>query len=50
LGSGETWRELQKEKDMVIMSNGKPLTVLSGIDSNHLEEYFKTLCRAFTGK
>lgn len=46
LKSGEIWRELQKEKDLVITSNGKPVAVLSGIDSDHLEEYFRILRRA----
>lgn len=46
LKSGEIWRELQKERDLVITSNGKPVAVLSGVDSNHLEEYFRILRRA----
>lgn len=46
LKSGEIWRELKKEGDMVITSNGKPVAVLSGIDSDHLEEYMRVLRRA----
>ncbi|BCV22168.1 hypothetical protein hamaS1_22370 [Moorella sp. Hama-1] len=29
LKSGEIWRQLQKEGEMVITSNGKPVAVLS---------------------
>jgi len=46
LKSGEIWRELRKEGDMVVTSNGKPVAVLSGIDSDRLEEYFGALRRA----
>ncbi|MBE3588461.1 MAG: type II toxin-antitoxin system prevent-host-death family antitoxin [Thermoanaerobacteraceae bacterium] len=46
LKSGEIWRELQKEGDLVITSNGKPVAVLSGIEANHLEEYLRALRRA----
>lgn len=46
LKSGEIWRELKRERDLVITSNGKPVAVLSGIEGNNLEEYLKTLRRA----
>lgn len=45
LKSGEIWRELQKEGDLVITSNGKPMAILSGIEGDRLEEYLKVLRR-----
>ncbi len=46
LKSGEIWRELQKEGELVITSNGKPVAVLSGIEADRLEEYLRALRRA----
>lgn len=46
LKSGEIWRELKRERDLVITSNGKPVAVLSDIEGNNLEEYLKILRRA----
>jgi len=45
LKSGEVWRKLQKEGELVITSNGKPVAVLSNIKENYLEEYLQDLRR-----
>ncbi len=36
----------EKERDLVITYNGKPVAVLSGIEGDRLEEYLKALRRA----
>jgi prevent-host-death family protein len=43
--SGEIWRQLQKEGELVITSNGKPVAVLSNIEEKYLEEYLQNLRR-----
>ena len=43
--SGEIWRQLKSEGDLVITSNGKPVAVLSGVDDDHLEEYLGAIRR-----
>lgn len=45
LRSGEIWRQLEKDGDVVITSNGKPVAVLSDIEENNLEEYLQALRR-----
>ena len=37
---------MQKEGDLIITSNGKPVAILSGIGDNNLEEHLKALCHA----
>lgn len=46
LKSGEIWHELQKEGDLVITSNGKPMAILSSIESDRIEDYLKALRQA----
>ncbi len=36
--SGEVWRELPLEKEMVITSNGRPVAILSSIDEKNFEQ------------
>lgn len=45
LRSGEVWRQLQQEGEVVVTSNGKPVAVLSDIEENNLEEYLRALRR-----
>jgi antitoxin (DNA-binding transcriptional repressor) of toxin-antitoxin stability system len=46
LRSGEIWRQLQQEKEMVITSNGKPVAILAGIEGEDVAKYLATLRRA----
>lgn len=46
LKTGEIWRQLQKEGELVVTSNGKPVAVLSGVEEESLEDYLKALRRA----
>jgi len=43
--TGAIWEQLQKEGEMVITSNGKPVAVLSGIKEENLEEYLRVMRR-----
>lgn len=43
INPGEVWRLLEREKDLVITSNGKPLGVLTYADEESLEEVLATL-------
>ena len=36
--SSEVWRRVQKEKDIVVTSNGRPVAILSGVSEDNLEE------------
>ena len=36
--SARVWRELRKEKEMVVTSNGRPVAVLSSVDEGNLEQ------------
>ena len=36
--SSEVWRRVQKEKDIVVTSNGRPVAILSGVSEENLEE------------
>ena len=45
LRSGEIWRQLQQEKEMVVTSNGRPVAILAGIEGEDLLEYLATLRR-----
>lgn len=44
--SAQIWRELQREKDMVITSKGRPVGVLSYASEANLERTLTTLRRA----
>ncbi len=45
LRSGEIWRQLQQEKEMVITLNGRPVAILAGIEGEDVMEYLATLRR-----
>lgn len=36
--SSEIWKKVQKEKDIVVTSNGRPVAILSGVTEENLEE------------
>ncbi len=36
--SASVWRELLKEKEMVVTNNGRPVAVLSSVDDSNLEQ------------
>ncbi|RPF49936.1 antitoxin Phd_YefM of type II toxin-antitoxin system [Thermodesulfitimonas autotrophica] len=45
LRSGEIWRQLQQEKEMVITLNGRPVAILAGVEGEDVMEYLATLRR-----
>ena len=36
--SGDIWRELPDEREMVITSNGRPVAILASVNESNLEE------------
>jgi prevent-host-death family protein len=36
--SGDIWRELSHEREMVITSNGRPVAILASVSESNLEE------------
>ena len=40
------WKQLEKESEMVITSNGKPVALLSSLSDETLEETLKTVRKA----
>jgi antitoxin (DNA-binding transcriptional repressor) of toxin-antitoxin stability system len=44
--SAQIWNDLQKEQDMVVTSNGKPVGILSVTNENTLEQSLATVRRA----
>ena len=36
--SAQVWRELAKERELVITSNGKPIAIVSATDEQHFEQ------------
>jgi antitoxin (DNA-binding transcriptional repressor) of toxin-antitoxin stability system len=46
LKAAQVWKQLQKEKEMVITSNGKPIALLSGINEDNLESSLSALRRS----
>ena len=36
--SAEVWKELPKEREMIITSNGRPIAILAAISESNLEE------------
>jgi PHD/YefM family antitoxin component YafN of YafNO toxin-antitoxin module len=46
LKPGEVWKTLEKEKDVVLTTNGKPFAVLTRADEDSLEPTLATLRRA----
>ena len=43
---GQIWRELAKEKEMILTSNGKPVAILSATSGDTLEESLAAFRRA----
>ena len=41
--SSEIWKRVQKEKDIVVTSNGRPVAILSGVSEENLEESLTAL-------
>lgn len=46
LKSGEMWKSLKSEGDLIITRNGKPVAVLSDVDEEDLEMQLKALRRS----
>jgi len=44
--SAQIWKDLQKERDMVVTSNGKPVGILSAATENTVEESLNAVRRA----
>ena len=44
--SGQVWRDLPAEKELIVTLNGKPVALLSAVDGDHLEESLAALRRA----
>ena len=36
--STQVWKELPREKEMIVTSNGRPIAILSAVDESTLEE------------
>ena len=36
--SGQVWKDLARERDIVLTSNGKPVAILSAVTERNLEE------------
>jgi prevent-host-death family protein len=46
LKSGEVWRRVRQEGELVVTSNGKPVAVLADVDEDRLEDFLQSLRRA----
>ena len=46
LRAAQIWKQLQKEKELVITSNGKPIALLSGVNEDNLETSISALRRS----
>ncbi len=44
--SGEVWKELPAEREMVITSNGRPVAILAAVNESNLEESLAAFRRA----
>lgn len=44
--SAQVWRELDRERELVITSNGKPIAILSATDDAHFEQSLRELHQA----
>lgn len=43
---GEAWRSLEREREVVVTSNGKPIAILSAVNEDSLEETLAAIRRA----
>lgn len=44
--SGDVWKELAKERELVITSNGKPIAIVSAVSEETLEDSLRAIRRA----
>ncbi len=44
--SGQVWKDLARERDIVLTSNGKPVAILSAVTERNLEESLVAVRRA----
>ena len=44
--SGDVWKELAKEQELVITSNGKPIAIVSAVSEETLEDSLRAIRRA----
>ncbi|HET6514014.1 MAG TPA: hypothetical protein VFG09_02555 [Thermodesulfovibrionales bacterium] len=44
--SAQVWKELPKEREMVVTSNGRPIAILAAINESNLEESLAAFRRA----
>jgi antitoxin (DNA-binding transcriptional repressor) of toxin-antitoxin stability system len=44
--SGEVWKDLAGEREMVITSNGRPVAILAAVNESNLEESLAAFRRA----
>ncbi len=44
--SGQVWKELAREREIVLTSNGKPVAILSAVSEGTLEESLAAMRRA----
>jgi antitoxin (DNA-binding transcriptional repressor) of toxin-antitoxin stability system len=44
--SGDVWRDLSREREMVITSNGRPVAILAAVNESNLEESLAAFRRA----
>jgi antitoxin (DNA-binding transcriptional repressor) of toxin-antitoxin stability system len=44
--SAQIWKELPKEKEMIVTSNGRPIAILASINEANLEESLSAFRRA----
>ena len=44
--TSELWKELEKERELIVTSNGKPIAILSATDEESFEECLWTLRRS----
>ena len=44
--SSQVWKELARQKEMIVTSNGRPIALLSSINENNLEQVLTAFRRA----
>ncbi len=47
--SAEIWEKLREQGELVLTNNGKPITILSGVEQNSVEEVLGMVRRARAG-
>ena len=46
INTGEVWEKLEREKELVVTSNGKPVAVMAGITGRNLEAILAAVRKA----